>query len=129
MGLTTNRLTPEAAYDAGYDHARAMGLNRKTARAYGQLAAWLAHDGERMPPIVSGYRPAWRQRALQERWDRGDRAGLVVRPAHDSKHSRREAFDLQRSPLLRKLGAWAPAAGLRWGGTFQKRDDVHFDLR
>jgi hypothetical protein len=66
---------------------------------------------------------------MRARWDRGDRAGLVVRPARDSKHVQGEAFDLQNTGALAKLGELAAPAGLVWGGFFADPDPVHFQIR
>lgn len=90
---------------------------------------WGEHYGYRATSIVSGKRSWWKQRQLQRAWDRGDRAGLVVRPASNSAHTRGEAFDLARVshlPIYGELARYLP--GVRWGGRFNTRDDVHFDL-
>lgn len=108
--------------------ARRTGLTRKAAEAYATLAWWGEHYGIPAAAIVSGKRSSREQRALQQAWDRGDRRGLVVRPASNSAHTRGEAFDLARGPALAYYAAWAPYLGLRWGGNFAQRDDVHFDL-
>lgn len=39
------------------------------------------------PRIARGWSDPSHQRELQARWDRGDRAGLRVRPATNSKHA------------------------------------------
>lgn len=66
---------------------------------------------------------------LQAQWDRGDRRGLAVRPASDSAHTRRNAFDLQNDkPTLNVLGREARRLGARWGGTFIPPDINHFDV-
>jgi len=87
---------------------------------------WLIQLGRRPLPITSGRRSASHQRDLRARWDRGDRRGLVARPALNSAHVRGEAFDVARGPALTKMGQLAHYAGVRWGASF--RDPVHFDL-
>ena len=105
------------------------GLTLDTAKAYAALTWWGEHYGIKTPAIVSGRRSASHQAAMRARWDRGDRAGLVARPAKDSRHVDGEAFDLQNTGALRKLGELASAAGLSWGGFFAEPDPVHFQMR
>lgn len=78
--------------------------------------------------IVSGRRSAARQRELQRQWDRGNRAGLKVRPASSSAHTRGEAFDVEETSALATMAQLAPYSGLRWGGNFREYDPVHFDM-
>lgn len=54
----------------------------QAARLY--VALWLSGLA---PRITSGFRDPSKQRALQARWDAGDRSGIRVRPATTSKHS------------------------------------------
>lgn len=114
-----------------YRHATSKGLIHEAAYAYATLGWWGEHYGLRTPAIHSGYRSPQHQRSLQARWDRGDRAGLVVRPADSSPHTRRVGWDVERCEHLWIYGAWAPYLRVRWGGNFQgqhKGDVVHFDL-
>lgn len=92
---------------------------------------WGEHYGIPAPRITSGARSNARNRQLQQRWDRGDRAGLSVRPADDTAHSTGDGFDLGGAPpyTLQVYGYWAPYVGLRWGGTFRDPDKIHFDRR
>lgn len=87
--------------------------------------------------VTSAYRSAERQRQLQIRWDQGDRVGLKVRPATDSRHSNTDNFgnpdslaiDLNSDSKenLRNLGYLATNyCGLKWGGNFLSPDPVHF---
>lgn len=87
--------------------------------------------------FTSGFRDPAYQRELQRRWDAGDRAGLSVRPATTSKHSRTSltgqpdavAADIQSNSAqnLRDLGYLAETyCGLKWGGNFTTPDPVHF---
>jgi hypothetical protein len=111
-------------------YALAKGLTYETAKAYATLTWWGEHYGVRSPDITSGRRSAAYQAELRARWDRGDRRGLVARPALTSAHTEGRAFDLAASSRdLQILGSLAPYAGLRWGGTFSEPDPVHFDLR
>lgn len=110
-------------------YARKTGLSRDAAEAYATLSWWGEHYGLRSPAIVSGKRSASRQRELQRAWDRGDRRGLVVRPADDSTHTDGTGWDVERVPHLAaygQLAAYYP--GVRWGGHFRTPDQVHFDI-
>lgn len=110
-------------------YAKGQGLTSKTAEAYATLTWWGMHYGLDPAPIVSGYRSARRQRELVAAWDRGQRAGLAVRPAVDSAHTQGKAFDLARVPHLwayGQLSSYLP--DVRWGGTFRTPDPIHFDL-
>jgi D-alanyl-D-alanine dipeptidase len=91
--------------------------------------------------VTSGYRSPQQQAALRARWDRGDRSGLVVRPAAASRHAQGRAADLAFTVRGRRLpvaqtprDAWAWLAdllepvGVRWGGTFSPPDWNHFEL-
>lgn len=121
--------TPSSArFYALYARGLAAGLSRRAATGYATLGWWLEHYDIQAPKITSGKRSKARQKELQRRWDRGDRAGLVARPADNSAHTEGEAFDVSAdSWTLQVMGAWAPYAGLRWGGAFA--DPVHFDTR
>lgn len=119
---------PEAVWQENWIKAKAKGLTDRAATAYATLTWWGEHYGIRTPEIVSGLRDPKKQAEMRARWDRGDRRGLVVRPAASSAHTRGEAFDLTQGAHLTTLGALAQYAGLRWGGTFRDSDPVHFDL-
>lgn len=113
------------------EHALSKGLHLDAAKAYATLGWWGEHYGLRTPNIHSGHRSAEHQKKIQRDWDAGRRAGLVVRPADSSPHTRRIGWDVERVPHLWIYGAWAPHLGVRWGGDFQgkhKGDVVHFDL-
>lgn len=112
-----------------YSQGRSAGLDRDTAAAYATLAWWGEWYGLPAATIADGKRDPRRTRDLQRRWDQGDRAGLVVRPASNSKHHDGRAFDLHRVPHLWVYGAWSPAVNLEWGGTYATPDDIHFEQR
>jgi hypothetical protein len=112
------------------------GLNEGFARKISQLYLWGLLSGFPMG-ITSGFRDPEKQRAMQARWDAGDRSGMVARPATNSKHSTTTlwgnpdamAIDLYAGSdrNLSILGQWAENyLGLRWGGTFKNADLVHF---
>lgn len=89
------------------------------------------------PRITSGWRDPAKQKAMRAAWDRGDRQGLVVRPADPdgSRHCRTAlggspastAVDLQCSnnQLAARI---AQALGLRAGEFFSTPDPGHYDL-
>lgn len=108
------------------------GLSRFLAERISYLYYWSQMYGISFN-VVSGWRDPKRQAALRARWDRGDRAGLKVRPAKTSKHSHTKlgrpdsyAVDVSSSDLS-TLGSWAVQyLGLGWGGDFRTPDPVHF---
>jgi hypothetical protein len=92
--------------------------------------------------VVSGFRSAEYQARLREKWDRGDRAGLLVRPAANSRHSSGLAVDLAFSwesyPIAVRdtprqyfhyLADILAPVGVIWGGTFSTPDVNHFEIR
>lgn len=95
--------------------------------------AWRAQQqlGLRLT-LSSGYRSPAHQKALQARWDRGDRQGLKVRPADNSEHTTGRAFDVDpdgpepSKATWQQLGRLGESLGLRWGGRFNEADPVHF---
>lgn len=117
---------------------RVTGLTEDTAAKAVELGYWAAHYGVPGLTIVSGKRdPEW-TKAAQIRWDRGNRAGLIARPATNSDHHSGRAFDfgIENGRLTEAqfdlVGRIGEALGLTWGGRFrgaQKRDPVHFSLR
>lgn len=77
------------------------------------------------PRVTSGKRDAAKQKAMQEAWDRGDRAGLKVRPASSSQHTEGLAVDIETSdPAM--AARIARAVGVGDGYSFQVSDPVHF---
>jgi D-alanyl-D-alanine dipeptidase len=91
--------------------------------------------------VVSGYRSQSHQSDLRARWDRGDRSGIVVRPALSSRHTEGRAIDLQfsyRGQLVPVrdtprdywlfLDDLLRPVGVRWGGRFRSPDLNHFEI-
>ena len=76
------------------------------------------------------------QKALQAKWDSGDRSGLKVRPATDSLHSRIAGTGSPASLAIdittkdsQMAGQIAHALDIGWGGDFAGQsnyDPVHF---
>ncbi len=113
----------------------AWGLNRgfasRAAMLY--LACWAAGLN---PRVTSGFRDPKKQAAMRAAWDRGDRAGLIVRPADPSKSKHCStsitgapdalAIDMQckDNELAARIGK---ALGLRAGLYFTTPDPGHFD--
>jgi len=96
--------------------------------------AWYAKQlGGVTLELESAYRSPAYQLELQRRWDSGNRAGLISRPASSSKHTEGRAFDIgivgpdPSKELWEGLGRLGEALGLRWGGRFPSPDPVHFD--
>lgn len=96
------------------------------------LALWALGKN---PRVTSGFRSPTKQAAMRAAWDRGDRAGLRVRPAdpRGSYHCRgtdarpaSQAIDMPCDDD--RLGAQvAQALGLRAGLTFSPPDPGHYD--
>ncbi len=103
----------------------------KAALLYGIL--WLAGLN---PRITSGFRDPAKQRAMREAWDRGDRQGLVVRPADPdgSRHCRTSLLGSPASAAIdmpcadnTKAAQLAKLLGLRAGLYFNPPDPGHYD--
>lgn len=114
---------------SGYREADGFGviypLAIRHAYAMGVLA-YFGYNEPARPDIVSGLRPPRRQRELLDRWQLGDRAGLVTRPACQSWHMNGKALDVETEvagfdAYRYLMTQW----GARWGGNFD--DPVHFD--
>lgn len=87
--------------------------------------------------ITSGWRDPKKQSAMRDRWDRGDRAGLVVRPAVKSKHTntKRNLIGISKPASLaidivtgspRVAADIARHVNIRPGYDFRNSDPVHF---
>ena len=105
------------------------------------MLGWMEVEAQRLkiePPLVLS---ACRSRAMQNemirRWDRGERAGLLVRPSPNSKHipdrsGRCRAVDLANSEAwLRLMGPRAEKKFpyIEWGGNYLSDDFRHFEER
>jgi len=85
------------------------------------------------PTINSVWRSSSRQDMLRARWDRGERAGLVARPANNSRHTltnlagqpSSQAADL-RFPDQLLAADIAKFVGIDWIGP---KDEVHFRVK
>jgi len=102
----------------------------QAARLY--IALWAAGLN---PRISRGWSDPAHQKALQARWDAGDRAGLRVRPATTSKHtvttfSGARAATAIDMPCSNDEKAAAIAGNLKIGAgwTFKDRDPGHYYL-
>lgn len=115
---------------------REHGLERYFAWKIANLLSWAYYY--RIPArVVSGYRDDTKQKALQARWDAGNRVGLVTRPVSNSKHSYTEngqpaakAVDIAAADenQLKIMGEWATKyLDLEWGGNYRSKDPVHFE--
>ena len=87
------------------------------------------------PRITSGFRDPAKQRALQARWDAGDRAGLRVRPATNSLHSRMSTMGSPASIAVDmpcdddgRGAAIAQSMGVGAGMSFSTPDPGHYYL-
>lgn len=81
--------SPQTAFRAAEEEARANGLHPDVRRLHGwatAVAAYYGYGFADRPDITSGYRSPCEQRELINRWDSGDRAGLRARPAERSWH-------------------------------------------
>ena len=100
-----------------------------------QISWYAAQEGLAPPSVLSACRSRAYQLELQQRWDSGDRRGLTVRPATNSKHIADEdglcwAFDLGNThEWLRQVGpVMARMPGVTWGGSWVPPDLPHFEV-
>lgn len=105
------------------------------------LFGWIGEVANRAgmapPELLSGARTRERQQYLQQQWDRGNRAGLAVRPSSTSKHipdamGHYRAFDLANTEdWLYLMGPVVVAKwpNIEWGGTYIPKDIRHFEER
>lgn len=104
------------------------GLQEPLASMVAGAQTYIQQHGGEPVRITSGYRDPRRQRLLQARWDAGNRAGLVARPASRSWHMQGLAVDVStRSPNFPVFRWLMIHWGARWGGNFSSYDPVHFD--
>jgi len=119
-------------YQAAKNEAEAHGLSprRYPARAHAWATAVLRYYGytyPQRPDIISGYRSPAEQAKLLRRWNRGDREGLVAKPACQSWHMVGRAIDVESDVEGFNAYAYllAEHTGARDGRTFGDRG--HFD--
>ncbi|MXZ01114.1 M15 family metallopeptidase [Candidatus Poribacteria bacterium] len=104
------------------------GLDPRFAVYVAAAQTWIQQNGGEAVRITSGYRSPARQLELQNRWDAGNRVGLVARPADRSWHMQGLAVDVDtRSPEFAFFRSLMLYWGNRWGGQFRSSDPVHFD--
>lgn len=108
-----------------------FGLDKTFAGRVAIMLAYATAEGL-APRITSGFRDPSHQEALQKQWDAGNRAGLRVRPATDSKHSHKAFFgpaalaiDIPTSND-RRMAQIAAAIGLGAGASFHTPDPGHY---
>jgi len=120
---------------AGY-FREVWGLDPTFAVRAALLYAALHFAGLR-PRITSGFRDPVKQASMRAAWDRGDRAGLVVRPADPkgSFHCREASRGVPASLAIDMpcdndaLAAQiAQVLGLRAGFYFSTPDPGHYDM-
>lgn len=107
------------------------GLDKTFAGKMAIVLAYAIAEGL-APRITSGFRDPSHQEAMQRAWDAGQRAGLRVRPATDSKHSHKSFF----SPAAlavdiptnndRRMAQIAQAVGVGIGASFHTPDPGHY---
>lgn len=104
-------------------------LDPRLARYVAAAQALIQQHGGKSVPIISGYRSPEKQLKLQARWDAGDRAGLIARPATYSWHMQGLAIDVNtRARAFNAFKYLMLYWGLEWGGNFKVPDRVHFQL-
>ncbi len=112
-------------------------LSQQAASLYANIEDWARRRGIAAPILLSACRSAELQQQLRESWDRGDRAGIAVRPA-DPSSSRHvpdasgtcNAFDLGNTPAWLTLcgNAVATLPNVTWGGVWIPKDINHFQI-
>lgn len=107
---------------------RRWGLEYEIAWRVAAAQTWLQQNRIPAVLITSGYRSPIRQQLLLDRWNSGDRSGLVAKPSNRSWHMQGLAIDVDTGGIgfvvFRDVMLYY---GARWGGNFRNRDSVHFD--
>lgn len=108
------------------------GLDADFADKVAVLLAYLMDYGLN-PRISRGWSDPAHQKALQARWDSGDRAGLRVRPATTSKHTTTGFLNSRAASAIdvpcsddSRAAKIAAALGIGAGITFHDSDPGHF---
>lgn len=108
------------------------GLDNDFADRMALVLAYAMAEGL-APRITRGWSDPKHQAELRARWDRGDRAGLRVRPAADSKHTvtgflgKKSAHAIDApSRNDRRMAEIAKALGVGAGLDFHDSDPGHF---
>lgn len=128
--LLTSDFQPQILAYTEYIRER-WGIDRRLGEliAISQVVAYIQTGS--IVKITSGFRSPARQLELINKWDAGNRTGLVTRPAVRSWHMQRLAVDVSTEPrptfeVFRQVMLMFD--GVRWGGNFRRSDPVHFDL-
>lgn len=108
------------------------GLDNTFAERVAVLLAYATSEGLQ-PRISRGWSDPKHQAELRARWDRGDRQGLRVRPAANSKHTvtgflgskQAQAIDIPSRNDAR-MAQIAKALGIGAGLDFHDSDPGHF---
>lgn len=118
--------------DMAAPHFEKLGASKESARKFALLYV-TAHVKGFQPRITSIFRDPAKQKAMQERWDRGDRSGLRARPATDSQHTKVGFFGGASSKAMdmvtnneNETVKIAREIGLGAGATFAKPDPGHY---
>lgn len=108
------------------------GLDSDFAEKVAVLLAYGVSEGH-APRIARGWSDPTHQAELRARWDRGDRQGLRVRPAADSKHTVTGFLGSKKALAIdiptgndRRMAEIAKALGIGAGITFHDSDPGHF---
>lgn len=118
-------------YRLAFEDAKRAGVVDELAHAHAVACMFLslAFWPHQVPKVVSGHRDAQKQLNMQRRWDAGDRAGLVTRPASQSWHLVGRGLDVGVDvPSFPVYVAMMERQGVQWGGRFRTSDPVHFQL-
>lgn len=108
------------------------GLDNDFADTVAILLAYAQSEGLQ-PRIARGWSDPKHQAELRARWDRGDRQGLRVRPAANSKHTvtgflgakKAQAIDIPTRNDAR-MAQIARALGIGAGADFHDSDPGHY---
>lgn len=116
------------AFGQAVQAAKRSGLIDRAALSHGVGAWWVTLTRRDVPSITSGFRSLDRQGELLDRWESGDRAGLISRPACRSWHTVGRAWDVDRDAPAFEFYRLVVGnlSGVRDGSSFGDRG--HFDI-